>query len=410
MFDKNTIPKHWRVSIFFDLLDYYQPANYIVESTDYDRTYKTPVLTAGKSFIIGYTNEKVGIFNSIPVIIFDDFTTATQFVNFPFKVKSSAMKILKPRDENVNIKFIFYYMQTVHLKSETHKRYWISEYSKLSIPVPPLIEQHQIVSKIEELFSELDKGKQQLEKVRQQLKTYRLAVLKWAFEGRFTSYAATGRDLFADDQNKPKLPEGWKWVKLSDITEYITDGDHQPPPKTDFGIPFITISNVNKSDKKIDFTDTFKVSEEYYLNLKDNRKPKVGDILYTVTGSFGIPIMVDFNERFCFQRHIGLIHPSLKSDQRWLYYNLQTQAVINQAKATATGTAQKTVALKSLRNFEIPYCSIEEQKKIVKEIESRLSVCDKLEEIIETCLKQSESLRQSILKQAFQGKLVESKS
>lgn len=190
------------------------------------------------------------------------------------------------------------------------------------------------------------------------------------------------------------------------MLEYITDGDHQPPPKTAAGIPFITISNINKSNQKIDFSETFTVSKEYFSNLKDNRKPKFGDILYTVTGSFGIPIMVDFNKEFCFQRHIGLIHPSSLSDQKWLYYLLHSKLVFNQAKATATGTAQKTVALKSLRNFKIPYCLIEEQKNIVQEIESRLSVCDKIEEIIETSLKQSESLRQSILKQAFEGKLV----
>jgi type I restriction enzyme S subunit len=273
-------------------------------------------------------------------------------------------------------------------------------------PMPPLNEQHQIVSKIEELFSELDKGKQQLETVKQQMKTYRQAVLKWAFEGRFTSAARTGRELSRDDQNKPQLPKGWKWVKLSDITDYISDGDHQPPPKAEIGIPFITISNVNKSNQKIDFSNTFKVSEAYYSNLKDNRKPKIGDILYTVTGSFGISIMVDFNMKFCFQRHIGLLHPSLVSNQKWLYYILQSQTVSNQAKATATGTAQKTVALKSLRNFNIPFCSLDEQKKIVSEIESRLSVCDKIEEIIETSLKQAESLRQSILKQAFEGRLV----
>ena len=182
MIDKENIPQGWTIARFDDLLDYIQPTEFIVESTDYDDKYKTPVLTAGKSFIKGYTNETKGIFNSIPVIIFDDFTTATQFVNFPFKVKSSAMKILKPTSKLVNINLAYHFMQTVHIKSDTHKRYWISEYSKLPIPLAPLKEQERIISKLEELFSDLDKGIESLEKAQQQLKVYRQAVLKWAFE------------------------------------------------------------------------------------------------------------------------------------------------------------------------------------------------------------------------------------
>jgi len=115
-----------------DLLDYVQPSKYIVESTDYNDSYKTPVLTAGKSFIKGYTNETQNIFENLPVIIFDDFTTASQFVNFKFKVKSSAMKILVPSSELVDVKYVFYFMQTIRQNADTHKRYWISIFSKPS--------------------------------------------------------------------------------------------------------------------------------------------------------------------------------------------------------------------------------------------------------------------------------------
>ena len=125
-----------------------------------------------------------------------------------------------------------------------------------------------------------------------------------------------------------------------------------------------------------------------------------------MTGSFGIPILIDYGKEFCFQRHIGLVRPLNTVSQKWVYYVLQSPQIFNQAKETATGTAQKTVALSSLRNFNIPFCSFEEQQTIVAEIESRLSVCDKIEESIEQSLKQSESLRQSILKKAFEGKLV----
>lgn len=132
-----------------DVLDYEQPTEYIVESEEYDDSFKTPVLTAGKSFILGYTNEEKGIFASpLPVIIFDDFTTATKFVDFPFKVKSSAMKILKAK-ENANITFLYYLMQHIQFDSSDHKRYWISQYSKIEIPLPPLSIQEEIVAEIE---------------------------------------------------------------------------------------------------------------------------------------------------------------------------------------------------------------------------------------------------------------------
>ena len=195
-------------------------------------------------------------------------------------------------------------------------------------------------------------------------------------------------------------------MKLKESAKDISDGDHQAPPKSNTGVPFITISNVNKENNKINFSDTFSVSEEYFKKLKINRKPLKGDVLYTVTGSFGIPILIDFEKDFCFQRHIGLVRPLETTNQKWLYYLLQSPDVFNQAKSTATGTAQKTVALNSLRNFEVPYCKIEEQHQIVQAIESRLSVADKLEESTAQSFQQSEALRQTILKKAFKGRLV----
>ena len=102
------------------------------------------------------------------------------------------------------------------------------------------------------------------------------------------------------------IDPGWPLVRLADVCETITDGDHQPPPKSPKGIPFVTITNIN-DDHKLDFTKTFFVPESYYANLNTSKKPKAGDILYTVTGSYGIPVLVETNVKFCFQRHIALI-------------------------------------------------------------------------------------------------------
>ena len=150
------LPQGWSVCRLEDILDYEQPQAYIVNSTDYSDEYDTPVLTAGKSFIIGYTNETNGICDRLPVIIFDDFTTDSKLVDFPFKLKSSAMKILRTKGE-INIDYIAYYMSITRLIGDTHKRYWISEYSKLLIPIPPYQEQLRIVETIETIFDEIHK-------------------------------------------------------------------------------------------------------------------------------------------------------------------------------------------------------------------------------------------------------------
>ena len=149
------MPSGWCICLLEDTIDYEQPTQYIVASTDYNDEYKTPVLTAGKSFILGYTNESNGIYNNLPTIIFDDFTTDSRLVDFPFKVKSSAMKILQV-SKDINIQYVAYFMSITRLAGNTHKRYWISEYSKIPIPIPPKAEQDRIMQIISEIENKID--------------------------------------------------------------------------------------------------------------------------------------------------------------------------------------------------------------------------------------------------------------
>ena len=149
------LPNGWCECQLENIVKYEQPQAYIVKSTDYDDKYLIPVLTAGKSFIIGYTNETEGIYQNTPCIIFDDFTTDSKLVDFPFKVKSSAMKILRVAD-SIEIEYVAMFMNITRLIGDTHKRYWISEYSKLCLPIPPKEEQKRIANAVNVMFKKLN--------------------------------------------------------------------------------------------------------------------------------------------------------------------------------------------------------------------------------------------------------------
>lgn len=136
----------WEALEMGELIDYEQPTKYIVKSTEYSESHKTPVLTANKSFVLGYTDETDGVYKDPPVIIFDDFTMDNKYVDFPFKIKSSAIKILKPKNDKVNLRFVFEKMQLFNIVIGQHKRNYISEYQFLTIDMPSIKEQDAIAN------------------------------------------------------------------------------------------------------------------------------------------------------------------------------------------------------------------------------------------------------------------------
>ncbi|WP_417872489.1 restriction endonuclease subunit S [Xanthomarina gelatinilytica] len=167
----------WSKKELGDLLDYIQPTKYLVRSTDYSELYKTPVITAGKTFILGYTDEADGIFKCVnPIIAFDDFTTASQFVDFDFKVKSSAMKILKAKG-GMNIRFIYEAMKQIRFPVGGHQRHWISIYSQIPIKLPNIKEQN----KIAELIKSIDNKIAIVLKETEDLKAYKKGLLQQMF-------------------------------------------------------------------------------------------------------------------------------------------------------------------------------------------------------------------------------------
>lgn len=154
----------------------------------------------------------------------------------------------------------------------------------------------------------------------------------------------------------------WEKVKLIDCCVSIADGDHQPPPKSETGIPFVTIANI--VNNQFDFTNSMFVPNYYYEKLDSKRKAQKGDILYSVVGSFGIPVFIKDNKPFVFQRHIAILRPNGNIDARFLYYTMLSRDFYMKADAAAIGAAQRTVSLTALRNIEITVPPIETQRRI----------------------------------------------
>ena len=389
-----------------ELLIYEQPGAYIVESTDYNDSYPTPVLTAGKSFILGYTNETDGIFNKLPVIIFDDFTTATQYVNFPFKVKSSAMKILHVNQDLVLPKYIYYRMQIIQFDHSTHKRYWIQQYSKIKIEIPPLYEQERIVARIEELFSQLDSGVETLQKTKQQLAVYRQAVLKEAFEGRLTAHFELDCDLNWANKSEwdelPTLPSSWRYIALSELGD-LGRGKSKHRPRNDPKLfadgqyPFIQTGDVKAATKFI--TNYSKKYGEY--GLQQSKLWPKGTLCITIAANIAETAFLGIDA--CFPDSVVGFISNEHVLPEYVRYFIDSQKL--RLWAFAPATAQKNINLDTLETLIVPYCSIEEQVNVISCIESRLSVCDSIEQTIDTALQQAEAIRQSILKQAFEGEL-----
>ncbi|MEY8262139.1 restriction endonuclease subunit S [Oscillospiraceae bacterium 50-60] len=200
-----------------------------------------------------------------------------------------------------------------------------------------------------------------------------------------------------------ELPVGWAWARLGTISEAIGDGDHQPPPQTFSGIPFLVISNV--SGGKLSFENTRFVSAEYFNQLPEARKPQKGDLLFTVTGSYGIPILVDTDDNFCFQRHIAIVRPCITSN-RYLHVILGSSYVKSVCDDKATGTAQKTVGLATLRELLIPVAPYNEQVRIYTQVQAAMSIVNSISSEKEDLLIIIENTKSKILNLAIRGQLV----
>lgn len=261
------------------------------------------------------------------------------------------------------------------------------------VPLAPLAEQQRIVDRIESLFTKLDEAKEKAQAVVDSFRTRKAAILHKAFTGELTAKWREEHGVRMDS---------WEVRTLDSVCSSIFDGDHMPPPKAESGIPFLVISNVNTGH--LTFENTRFVPQEYYDTLSDTRKPQLGDVLYTLVGSFGIPVVVNSKRPFCFQRHMALLRPIDVSSQ-FLWYILQTPEMYDKASSIATGTAQLTVPIKGLRAMTIPRPNIAEQVEIVRILDGFFAREQFAKEAAEAVLDQIDLMKKSILARAFRGEL-----
>lgn len=371
---------NWVKCILDDILQYEQPQPYIVKNDEYSDDFKIPVLTAGKSFIIGKTNENFGIYDKLPVIIFDDFTTASQFVNFKFKVKSSAMKILSVRHHSLDIKFFYYLMKTINCPHDTHKRYWISDYSQKEISLPPLAEQGRIVAKIEELFAGIDAGVENLKAVKNQIALYRQSVLKSAF----------------DNQTKKEMLKNFI-IEINYGTSEKTNDDAS-------GIPVLRMGDIQNGKLRFNKLKYLKKITDKKLLLQK------GDLLFNRTNSAElVGKSAVFNSDFVcsFASYLIKVRFSEKLNSDYVCFYINSPYGKAWAKTQLTQqVGQANINSQKLQALQIPVPSLDEQKRIVAEIESRFERADALETAVDRALSNAEKLKQAVLKKAFSGELV----
>lgn len=292
---------------------------------------------------------------------------------------NQGFKSIIPHDF-VNNLYIYYFLKASKQEAEkvasgtTFKEISLRSFSELSFPLPPLETQQVIVSKIEELFSELDKGIEDLKTAQQQLKTYRQSVLKWAFEG------------------KKKLPIG-------DLFDFVGGGtpSKQNPDYWVGDIPWASVKDI-KGEYLNDTID--RISDEGLKNSSANIADK-GEVILITRISPGKAIIT--NIKTAINQDLKVVRPKFETTSKFIFYVFQ--AIERECIKKSNGTTVLGINLTSLKEIEVPNLNVKEQDQIVQEIESRLSVADKMEESIAHSLLQAESLRQSILKKAFSGEL-----
>ena len=343
-----------------ELLDYEQPTKYIVKSTEYDSSYDIPVLTAGQTFVLGYTNEKFGVYRASqdnPTIIFDDFTTSFHWVDFEFKIKSSAMKMLRPKGTfDGYFKYVYYAMKCIKYEAIDHTRHWISKYSQFEIPFPPSEVQKEIVHILDDFTNLAAELQAELQARKEQYEYYRDKLLSF------------------NNINGGGYYAGVTWMKMSDIGTFIRGNGLQKKDFSESGVPCIHYGQIYT------YYGTSAAKTKSYVSedtAKKCKKAHKGDLVIASTSEnvedVGKTVAWLGEEDIAISNHTFIF--SHNQNPKYLSYLFQTEWFAKYKKTKAVGVKVIDIPQKALEDLCIPIPSFTEQERIV-------SILDKFETLV----------------------------
>lgn len=394
---KNGIPKlrfpgftgAWEQRKLGEVLSYEQPGPYIVNSDNYDNKFNVPVLTAGKSFILGFTNEVKGIkkaSESDPVIIFDDFTTGSHYVDFPFKVKSSALKILSKTNEKIDTKFIYEVLSRINYVPQSHERHWISQFSKFNVMIPTSQEQEKVGNFLKQLDHLIALHQRKLEHLQEQK--------KGLLQKMFPKKGETVPEV-----RFPGFTDAWEQRKLGEVADVIDPHpSHRAPAEVKIGIPFIGISDVNEIGE-INYSTVRVVDEDIYEEHHRRYDLSIPSLGIGRVASLGkvIRLRNDIG-KYAISPTMSVLQPDTRIEINYLYSYMNSSQFQKQFSAKSNGSTRQSVGIKDLRTLvvSVPSSSNEQQK-----IGEYFSKFDSLIALHQRKLDHLELMKKGLLQQMF---------
>ena len=434
--EKPNVPDGWDVLPFLEAATVISDQGKRVKHSTYSATGKIPVVDQGQDYIGGYIDDDAMAYDGkLPVILFGDHTRSIKYIDKRFAVGAEGIKILKPA-AGYNPKFFYYLLQSLQIPSRGYSRHF-QFLKQFHLPIAPADEQKFIVAEIEKQFSRLDEAVANLKRVKANLNRYKSAVLKAAVEGRLVETEAelasregrsyeTGAQLLQriletrrrqwkgkgkykepvtpGTSDSPKLPEGWVWASVEQIALLVTDGDHNPPKRTDVGVPHLTAKHIR--EWQIEPTECTFISKVDVDRVFKRYRPLAGDLIVTCVGTVGRTAIVPAGYEFSPDRNLAairLLPASLNAN--YLQLALESPEYQKLLRGASGSTAQPHLYLTDLRALLIPLAPRPEQHRIEVEIDRRFSLVREIEGQVDTNLKRAERLRQTILNNAFSGRL-----
>ena len=364
---KKNIPNGWGFKKMSDVLDYERPDKYIFKSTSYSDKAKTPVLTANKSFILGYTDEDFGIYKNTPAIIFDDFTTDSKFIDFPFKIKSSAIKILKAKNKDADLRFVYEKMKSINFPTGSHKRFYISQYQNMKVLMPPFPEQQKIAGILGAMDESIAKTQEVIESTEKLKRGLMQSVLSF------------------------KNKEDVKYLAFGDIGKVSMCKRIFKKETSETGdIPFYKIGTFGKEP------DSF-IPQEIFDNYRNKFPfPKTGDILLSASGTIGRKVKYDGRPAYFQDSNIiWLKHDESMILNNFLFHLYDT--IKWQTEGSTIKRLYNDIFLKKI----IPVPSISRQKQVVEilsAVDEKISVNKKLKAKLTT-------LKKGLMQDLLSGKV-----